>query len=379
MLPQTQTAVVQSRDGFSTSLPLVVSHSVTVPHLPSAQHVLVRVLAVALNPFDHKMVQHFPMPGNTVGCDFCGVIESVGSLPIIMPDLNADVNAANTPTHPPGTRVCGGVFPYTTDNARNGAFAQWLVIDSRLLLRVPDCWSDLQGAALGGVGWGTLGLAFFDPEALALQGRPSKPTEKKESVLVYGGATATGTMACQLLKLAGYAPIAVTSSMSAPLAIKYGAVGTAAYTSPTCSETIRSLVTGATLRYALDCITDAESAAICFGAMSRAGGRYACLEGFHEAWRTRRAIKVKEVMGYEILGITVNLGDSVYTRAASSDLFEMGKQWVREMQSLLDAGLLVTHPIREVPGQWQGIIEGLAELQNGTVRGEKLVVSLSDL
>ena len=60
---------------------------------------------------------------------------------------------------------------------------------------------DLRSAALGGVGWGTAGLAFYDPAALALSGRPSQPVDTKEPVLVYGGATASGTMACQLLKL----------------------------------------------------------------------------------------------------------------------------------------------------------------------------------
>ena len=182
--------------------PLEVSHSVPVPlGLPSANHVLIRVLAVALNPTDHKMVTHFPIPGNVVGCDFCGVVEG-----------SHERDGRSLPSHcppplAPGTRVCGGVFPYflSEDHGSgpnfNGAFAEWVVADARLLLRVPDQWDDLQGAALGGVGWGTAGMAFYDPDALNLKGRPSKPVDTHEPVLVYGGATATGTMACQLLKL----------------------------------------------------------------------------------------------------------------------------------------------------------------------------------
>lgn len=182
--PQTQTAIiVQSPKTSSTCpLPLVVSHSVPVSDLPSAAHVLVRVLAVALNPTDYKMVTHFSIPSSLIGCDFCGIVEKGVA-------------------YAAGTRVCGAVFPYNPEDPLNGAFAQWVVADSRLLLRVPEQWDDLQGAALGGVGWGTAGLAFYDPDALALQGRPSKPVAKKEPILVHGGATATGTMACQLLKL----------------------------------------------------------------------------------------------------------------------------------------------------------------------------------
>ncbi|RYP18464.1 hypothetical protein DL765_003918 [Monosporascus sp. GIB2] len=364
MPPGTQTAIVQSEASSSTSLPLTVSNTAPVPSLPSRFHVLVRVLAVALNPNDHKMITHFPMPGNIAGCDFCGVIETVA----------AESGAALA--FPMGTRVCGALFPYRPNDKHNGSFAQYVAADSRLLLKVPSYWSDLQAAALGGVGWSTLCLAFSDPEALSLQGTPSKPVEKKVPILVYGGATATGTLACQLLALSGYTPIAVTSAASEALAVEYGAAGTAQYTSPTCSETIRSLVKEP-IRHALDCITDAESAAICFRAISRGGGRYACLEGFPEAWRTRRAIKVKEVMGFEILGVDVHLGDTTYTRSASEELFNIGKHWASEMQSLLNAGLVKTHPIREVQGQWEGIINGVAALQRGEVRAEKLVVRLS--
>lgn len=133
-----------------------------------------------------------------MGCDFSGVVVDVGS--------------AVAETMKPGTRVCGGVFPYgngdDSEGLRSGAFSQWLVTDARLLLRLPDSWNDTEGAALGGVGWGTVGLALSDPDALGLEGVPSRPvrvgdekTEAREPVLVYGGATATGTMACQLLKL----------------------------------------------------------------------------------------------------------------------------------------------------------------------------------
>lgn len=161
--------------------------------------------------------------------------------------------------------------------------------------------------------------------------------------------------------------------------MEYGAVRTAAYTSPTCAETIRSLAGGAPIRHVLDCITNAESVAICFAAMARTGGRYACLEGLDESWRTRRAIHTKEVMGFEGLGIRIDLGPTSYSREANQELFEICARWTTEMQSILDAGLIRTHPIREVSGQWEGIIDGLAMLQRGEVRGQKLVVRVATL
>ena len=160
-----------------------------ISDFPSAHHVLVRTLAVALNPTDHKMVTHFPAPGNMVGCDFCGVVEK------------SQNGTEETAAFPPGTRVCGGTFPYSKTGAHDGAFAQWLTVDCRVLLRVPESMDDLHGAALGGVGWVPAGAPFFDRAALALAGRPAQALDSQSPVLVYGGATASGTMACQLLKL----------------------------------------------------------------------------------------------------------------------------------------------------------------------------------
>lgn len=185
---ETQSAIIQAQQPAPTTpeaaiASLRVSHSVPIPKPPSDHHVLVRVLAVALNPTDYKMVSSFPLPGGFVGCDFCGVVEQ------------------GTRAFPSGTRVCGAVFPYQPNNSGGGAFAQWVVADQQVLLRVPDTYDDLQAAAIGGVSWGTAGLALCDPEALALPGSPARPRSDDGPVLVYGGATASGTMAIQLLKL----------------------------------------------------------------------------------------------------------------------------------------------------------------------------------
>lgn len=128
-----------------------------------------------------------------MGCDFTGSVVSAGE--------------AATRDFPSGTRVCGFVHGSNPGNCETGSFAEYLVTDSRLLIRVPDDWKDLDGAALGGVGWGT--VAQVMEVSLQLPGRPSKPEVPKDDgsrtpVLVYGGATATGTMACQSLSMYVY-------------------------------------------------------------------------------------------------------------------------------------------------------------------------------
>jgi NADPH:quinone reductase-like Zn-dependent oxidoreductase len=196
-LPATQTVIMQTAKGSSAHLPLIINWSAPVPKLPSEHHVLVRILAVALNPNDHKMVTHFNMPGSIAGCDFCGIVTAVAD----ETNNRTRVSSLAAQRFPPGTRVCGALFPYNPADPENGSFAQFCVVDARLLVKVPDSWNDLEAASLG-VGWSTLSLAISDPNALALEGLPTKPShQSKDPVLVYGGATASGTLACQLLSL----------------------------------------------------------------------------------------------------------------------------------------------------------------------------------
>ncbi|QKX63159.1 uncharacterized protein TRUGW13939_10328 [Talaromyces rugulosus] len=373
--PQMQTAMIQSQIAeYPGSLPLTASAAEQVPALASPYHVLVRILSVALNPNDHKMVTNFPRPGYGAGCDFCGIVERLGNL---TGDSKEDTDLDLV--RQLGTRVCGTVFPYAPVDAgintlayRTGAFAEFVAVDALLLLRAPSSWTELQGAALGGVGWSTVALAMSARDALALPGLPSMPAEKKVPILVYGGGTATGTMAAQLLNL------------------QYGSLYTGTNLSE-CLDTIRALTAdGPPLRHALDCITDADSASLCFGALARTGGRYACLEGFREAWRTRRVV-VKEVMGYEMLGRPVDLGglESTYTRGVIEAAIEIGRRWAGEMQRLLDGGLIQAHPIQEiVPEKGEGsqkeswvaaITSGLHMLMAGGIKGRKLVVRVSSV
>ncbi|PVH94044.1 putative zinc binding dehydrogenase [Periconia macrospinosa] len=334
-----QTAIIQSpkaQNTASTELSLTVAHDLATPCLPlsSPYHVLIRVLAVALNPTDFKIIKHFAMPGRVVGCYFCGVVE------------------VGLASHPGGTRVCGGMFP--------ARFSQYVVVDVRLLIKVPSSLTNLQGAALGGVGWGTAGLALLGKDALSLP-EEREGSRKSKPILVYGGATATGTMALQVLKMCAF----------------FGPnTSVVHYTSPDYEATIL-FIAQRPIRHVLDCITSVESAATCFRVIARVGGRYACLEMLPEAWRTRRAVKIREVMGYECLGVPVDFGpESSYSRKADTGAFDACIRWAKRLQDLVDSGLIQPHPIREIEGKWDGIIRGLHMQQRGEVRGEKPVVNI---
>lgn len=143
-----------------------------------------------------------------------------------------------------------------------------------------------------------------------------------------------------------------------------------------CLQRIKIIAAGSQIKHALDCITDAQSSATCFGALSRAGGRYACLEACPVSWRTRRAVRVKVVMGFEMQGHDVDLGNEEYRRAASPELFNIGCIWAIEMQKMLDAGRITTQPIDERRGGLESVILAIEALRNGEAKGKKLVVDL---
>ncbi|KAI0199476.1 alcohol dehydrogenase GroES-like domain-containing protein [Astrocystis sublimbata] len=355
----TMECLVQSPDGKGVP---VVTTDRPIPRCELPYDVLIKVTAVALNPTDYKSPQTNPTPGAIIGVDFAGTVVST----------HTDVEGFS-----PGDRVCGGVHGSNPGNPNNGAFAQYLISDSRLLVRLPESWSYCDAAALGGVSWGTVALAMED--SLKLTGLPSKPAAVRADgtripVLVYGGATATGTMACQLLEKSGYEPIATCSPASSAMVQSYGAAQTLPYSSSNCGETIFNDTKGS-LRHAIDCITTPESISCCFKALARAGPRYASLEYAPEEYRTRKAVKVDLPITYVLYGREVKL-KGAYHREANPANVELGTRWRNEVEALLREDQLRAHPVREVPGKWQGIMKGLELLRSGHVRGQKLVVRL---
>ncbi|EJT79054.1 hypothetical protein GGTG_04143 [Gaeumannomyces tritici R3-111a-1] len=85
-----------------------------------------------------------------------------------------------------------------------------------------------------------------------------EPTTAPKFVLVYGGSTASGTFAIQLLKPSGYRVITTFSPNNFELVQECGAERAFNYYSPTYSEEIRAY-TKNLLEYALDIITEART------------------------------------------------------------------------------------------------------------------------
>jgi len=169
---------------------------------PSAKagELLVRVHAVALNPVDYKVTAngnpawHYP---HVPGVDLAGTVEQAA------PDTGFQI----------GDRVA-----VHTDLARDGAFAEYAVVDARAAGRMPDAVSFEEAASIL-----CAGMTAYQAVIQELN------TTDKETILIHAGAGGVGGFAIQLAKRLGLR-VATTASaanhdyvkqLGADLAIDY--------------------------------------------------------------------------------------------------------------------------------------------------------------
>ena len=352
-LPSTQTAIVAVQGGS-----LVVSNDAPVANL-DPEMIIVKNAAVSVNPVDAKVAGSYSTPGAISGCDFAGTVLAVGSAVKRKIQIN--------------DRICGTVMGMNPLEPAIGSFATYVGAPGDLTLTLPASVTFETGCALG-TAFATAGLALF--HSLDLPGTPRQPAAKRIPVLVYGGSTATGTAAIQLLKLSGLDPIVTCSPRSFDLVRSYGAVEAFDYRSPDCAAHIRARTKNG-LRYALDCITNADSIKTCYGALGRVGGKYTALDPYPEAIaRSRKAVKAEWVMGPVMIGKDIKWPPP-HQFKGSQELRLFGEEWFRELQWLLDGGRIRTHPLNVCGGGFEGVLDGLERVRAGKVAGEKLVYGLS--
>ncbi|KAI0469849.1 GroES-like protein [Xylariaceae sp. FL0804] len=371
-LPARQTAVVAQGPGK-----LAVRHDAPVPPV-APDMALVKTAAVAINPADAKMLDFSAAPGAIHGYDFAGTVVALGS----------DALAAGRLAV--GDRVAGFVHGMNSLRPDVGAFAEYVGACHDMLLKLPDRIDFGEGATLGvGVGTATLGLfgqlrvpVSIDQLRQATKGGPVVAAggegHEPAFVLVAGGATATGTRALQLLKLAGLRPIATCSPANFDLARRFGAEQVFDYHAEGCAAAIRAYTSGR-LAYALDCVSIATTTELCYGALGRAGGRYGMLlpmslEPFRDAVAQTRPSTVQPswLMVLTLFGGEVAL-QGEYGRPASVADRSFGARAFAAVQELLDHGLIDAHPAKVMPGSWEGVIRGVDLVRSQALSGCKLV------
>ncbi|KAM0794931.1 chaperonin 10-like protein [Usnea florida] len=362
-LPKQQTAIIAQGAGQ-----LSVQHNAPVPAL-AHDMVMVKTVAVAINPVDVKALDYSPAAGSIMGFDFAGTVVALGT------DVAAQGRLAV------GDRVAGVVYGMDKLQPDVGAFAQYVGALADLTLKLPDDMKFENAAALGlAVATATYGL-FKElelPSSLdQLAAGSGEQQQPGAYVLVAGGSTATGTRAIQLLKTAGFRPIATSSPSNFPLVTRFGAEKVFDYHSPTCAADIRRY-TRNQLSHALDCVTEAETTQLCYSALGRAGGRYVAVEPFRESVTQTRAGTVKpswfNVM--TIWGRKVMLGGD-FGREASAEDRAFGARAFRAVQEVMDRGEVSTHPVKVMEGGLEGVVKGLAIIRSQPPSGYKFVYPIA--
>ncbi|MBN1590736.1 MAG: NADPH:quinone reductase [Pirellulales bacterium] len=166
---------------------------------PTADEVVVKVSAVAVNPIDTYIRSgavdvKIPSP-YIVGCDLAGTVEQVGS---------------NVTRFKPGDRVWGsnqGVF------RRQGTFAEYAAVDPEWLYSTPEAIDDRQAAACAMVAL-TAHLGTFHHAGL----------QPGETLFVHGGAGGVGSCVVQMAAAVGARVMTTAGSREkAELCRRFGA------------------------------------------------------------------------------------------------------------------------------------------------------------
>lgn len=218
---------------------------------PGPGEVVVRVAYASHNPPDaypfvpESLALQYCRPDSHLGSDFSGVVVEVGERAAgALPPVGAEV------------------FGWVPGNiAQYGAFAEYVVCDAALVFKKPSSVPLDQAAALS-FSFSTALHALSS--GLGLDVVPDAH-KGQEPVLVWGGGTACGMYATQILALAGFRAVTVggRQDLGADLVLPRSDVAAAV-------RTVREKYP--TLRYALDCFGSQETSEACMRALGDAGG-----------------------------------------------------------------------------------------------------------
>ncbi|BCS28339.1 zinc-binding alcohol dehydrogenase family protein [Aspergillus puulaauensis] len=209
---------------------------------PSADEILVRNHAVAVNPVDGSIQSTAWWPLNyptILGHDIAGEVAAVG---------------ANVTRFRPGDRVLGHAVAMVSKRPEDAAFQAYTIIHSNLASPIPNDLSYERAVVLP-LGLSTAAAALFQEDFLNLQ-HPTLPAAKptRKTVLIWGGASSVGSNAIQLAVAAGYDVATTASAKNFAYVKSLGAAEVFDYNSPTVIDNLVTALKGKALVGGVDCI-----------------------------------------------------------------------------------------------------------------------------
>jgi NADPH:quinone reductase-like Zn-dependent oxidoreductase len=334
-----------------------VSSEVKVPRLRPT-YLLAKVEAIALNPTDWKHIAgKRAAPGCTSGCDFAGTVVEVGS----------DV----TKSLKPGDRIAATTHGANASETEDGCFAEYAMAKADLVMKIPDSLS-FEQAATAPLGVSTVAQGLYQ-KALKLA-LPTNPIKTAEPVLIYGGSSATGSLAIQYAKLSGYKVLTTCSPHNNDFVKSLGADAVYNYKDPECGQKINK-DTNNSLKLIWDTISLEASAKICEAAMSTdsSGCRYGTIVTVKFP---RDGVEETMTFMYTIFNEKFSKMGNEFP--AIREDFDSAKMFFEMTERLLAEGKLKTHPEAVGSNGLEGALKGMEDLKNGKVSGNKLVYRVGD-
>jgi len=331
----------------------------SIPRLRD-EYLLVKTHAVALNPTDFKHIDFMPTEGARVGCDYAGEVLEVGS--------------KVSKSFKKGDRVAGFCHGSNADELEDGSFGEIIAPKAAIQIVIPANLSYEEAATLG-VGIITVGQGLYQSLQLPL---PTEPAKEKIPILIYGGSTATGSLAIQFAKLSGAEVFTTCSPRNFEYVKSLGATAAFDYSDKNCVADIKK-ATSDKLGLVFDCISEGESINISVGALSTSsGGRYSTLVPVPEEKVTSINSKAtcKMTLGYTAIGEEFSKMGKKFP--ANEEHLKFASMWWGVAREFLENGKVKVHNIKVNEGGegLEGALHGLDLLRQGKVSGEKLVYTL---
>lgn len=192
-MPDTMRALVGTDSGSRYRL----TQGAPIP-VPLRDMLLVRVHSVAFDPRDaNKMSSNATAPGSIGGdCDFAGTVARLGE---------------GVTRFQVGDRVLTCSFRSGATHQNIGdVFVEFALAEQDSSCRMPNAMDFAEACSIG-MGLAALRQLSMIHGSSGEEGTRDDNDDDNSTVLVSDGATPTGTMATQLLKMAGYTPIVTCS------------------------------------------------------------------------------------------------------------------------------------------------------------------------
>lgn len=256
----------------------------------------------------------------------------------------------------------------------DGAYGEHITVKGDLQIKIPPNVSFEEAATLG-VGVTTVGMALYQVLELPL---PPCIASTNFPVLIYGGSTATGSLAIQFAKLSGCKVLTTCSPHNFEYVKSLGADVVFDYNSPTCAKDIKDS-TDNSLAYVLDCIAERGATEICLNAMSDAvNGRYASIGPVpkEKVAAINPNVDYTFVLGQRAFGYEIVMRGR--TLEADPAALHFAKMFWELTRQLLEEGKIKVHnfSISEGGKGLDGVLNGLKLLKERKVSAKKLVYTL---